>query len=100
VAPTPDKFKPGDLIPPGLPNPFHLIPIIPGSGNITNPVSGITDGAKETAKFLDALMNPNTWVRLGEVVVGVILIAVGVSAMTKANPVAKGTKAAAKATVL
>jgi len=63
-----------------------------GLGNI-NPISSVTD-------LIKALGNPNTWVRVAEVTVGLICVAVGVSAMTKANPVRHATKAAAKATVL
>jgi hypothetical protein len=71
-------------------------PLPPVDGSIPNPLHAINS----VGDFLAKLADPNTWVRVGEVVVGVICIAVGLSAMTKANPVAKGAKVAAKAAVL
>lgn len=72
---------------PGIPGapPIHVH--VPGTGpdngvHIPSP-SGIVQGVRSWGEFLGALTNPNTWIRVAEVGVGVILIAVGVAAMLK-----------------
>jgi Na+/phosphate symporter len=45
------------------------------------PVSGVND-------FLTRLTEKSTWIRVGEVVLGLILIAVGLARITHAVPVA------------
>jgi hypothetical protein len=54
-----------------------------GSG-IPNPLSGLD----AIGSFFGTLTEASTWMRVGEVVLGIILLAVGVSRMTKAVPVA------------
>ena len=61
---------------------------------IPNPVSGVTG-------FLSRLTEQSTWVRVAEVVLGLILIAVGVAKITHAVPIAtKVAGIAAKGAVL
>jgi hypothetical protein len=50
--------------------------------------SAVTAGVKgvDVGGFLSALANPNTWLRVGEVALGLILIAVGLAKMTSAIP--------------
>lgn len=84
---------------PGAP-PIHVH--VPGTGGndgigLPNP-GNIIHGAQDVGHFLGALTNPNTWIRVAEVTVGVILIAVGISAMLRidvAGTVGKGAKMAA-----
>jgi len=52
-----------------------------GEIKVPNPISGITD-------FLTRLTEASTWIRVGEVVLGLILIAVGVARITHAVPIA------------
>lgn len=62
-----------------------------------NPVSAAGQAASDAANatglgaigdFFSKLGNANTWVRVGQVIVGVILLAVGVARITHAVPVA------------
>ena len=55
-----------------------------------NPVSGLA----AIGDFFARLTQRNTWVRVGEVAVGVILLAIGVNAMFKGRPLAAVTGAA------
>jgi hypothetical protein len=60
------------------------------------PSSLLTSG-----QFLGDLTNANTWIRVGEVVLGLILIAVGVAELTHAIPIAtKVAGIAAKGAVM
>lgn len=52
--------------------------------SVPNPLSGLAS----IGDFFSRLTNANTWLRLGEVVLGVLLIAVGVAKMTNAVPAA------------
>lgn len=70
---------------------------VPGRGKKTNvQASGgadvkfpnITFGLRDIGKFFSELGQANTWIRAGEVVLGLILIAVGVARITHAVPVA------------
>lgn len=46
------------------------------------------EGAVTTTEgFVNVLSNPNTWLRVGEVVLGLLLIAVGLARLTHAGPV-------------
>lgn len=84
---------------PGIPLPVPIhVPGTGGSGgvHVPNPISGV----KDVAGFVSALSNPNTWLRVAEVVVGLLLVGVGVNAMLKGAPVnaaKKTAKAGAKA---
>lgn len=66
---------------------------------IGNAASGA--GAAASKAFLGPLYQPNIWIRVGEVVLGLILIAVGLAKLTNAVPiattVAKGVGAVALA---
>lgn len=75
----------------GVGNAVHDVTKVPGA---------LATGVKDVAEFQLALLKPNTWIRVAEVVVGVVCIAVGLSAMTKSNPVGKAAKAGATAAVL
>lgn len=48
----------------------------------------VTGAVTSTSDFLSRLTDPNTWVRIAEVVLGLVLIAVGVAKLTNAVPVA------------
>lgn len=58
-----------------------------------NPVKPITD-------LVDFFTNPNSWVRIGEVFAGAILLYAGITAILKVQPVKTGVKAAGKAVML
>lgn len=45
----------------------------------------IKDAGEAAVKIVEALLNPNTWVRVGEFTVGAVLLAVGIGAMVKAG---------------
>jgi hypothetical protein len=49
---------------------------IPGAGSITNPLGGIN----AIGDFFNRLTQPNTWIRVGEVVAGLLLVYLGLSA--------------------
>lgn len=65
-----------------------LTPGIPGLDQL----SGLTSGV---LGFLGALTDPHTWLRVAEVILGLVLIAVGLAKLTNAVPIA--TRTAAKA---
>lgn len=67
------KKDPG-LLSPGL-SP-GTIPGMPGTGTLTD-LSG----------FLSALTQRNTWLRIGEGLLGLMLIGIGVAALTKGTPI-------------
>jgi len=78
----------------------------PGGKNASNPVAfaaaadaaGVNNAAKYAANtipgvaqigdFFSALGQANTWIRVGEAVLGLILLAVGISKLTNAVPIA------------
>lgn len=64
-----------------------------------NNAQGITGAvAPDIGGFLSALVNKNTWLRIGEGAMGIILLAIGVSVMIKSTSVgAAGIKAAKNA---
>lgn len=51
-------------------------------------------GLGSVGDFLSRLSNSNTWVRLGEVVIGLILVAIGLNSMLKGKPLQIVTGAA------
>lgn len=69
--PIPNPAVPGSFLP-GLKVP---VPQLPSS------ISGVTD-------FLSRLTEANTWIRAAEVILGLILVAVGVARITHAIPAA------------
>lgn len=61
--------------------------------SIPTPGQNLADAAKavksiDIGGFLSALANANTWIRVAEVVLGAVLIAVGLAQMTNAVPLA------------
>lgn len=50
-------------------------------------VSGIP-GLTDIANFFDKLGEANTWIRIGEVILGLVLVAAGVAKLTHAVPIA------------
>lgn len=63
-------------------------PLIPGTKiqvpSIPNPLSGIA----AVGDFFQRLTQANTWIRIGEVILGIILLGVGIASMTNAIPAA------------
>lgn len=51
-------------------------------------VDAVADWGKAVVRFVDALLNPHTWLRVGEVALGLLLIAVGTAELTSAVPIA------------
>lgn len=67
------------------PGPFPGTSISPGGGITTsNPLSGLAS----VGDFFSRLGQANTWIRVGEVVLGLVLLAVGVARITHAVPAA------------
>jgi hypothetical protein len=63
---------------------------IPGAPSITNPLGGIA----AIGDFFNRLTQPNTWIRVGEVVAGLLLVWVGFNAITRDTAVGKGIQSA------
>jgi hypothetical protein len=63
---------------------------IPGPGNPLTPLTDIGD-------FFHRLTEPSTYIRIGEVAVGALLVYAGVRAMTTYNPVTAGVRKGVKA---
>lgn len=69
-------------------------------GNLPGGVAGdIGQGLHSTfsplggiASTLSALGQANTWIRIGEAVVGIVLIGIGISAITKSTPIGASIK--------
>lgn len=61
-----------------------------GSGQVPSPLSGLA----AIGDFFARLTQKNTWVRVGEVVIGLVLVAIGVNAMFKGAPLKAVTGAA------
>lgn len=63
-------------------------PLVPGTKiqvpSIPNPLSGIA----AVGDFFQRLTQASTWLRIFEIVIGVLLVGVGIASMTKAIPVA------------
>lgn len=70
----------------------------------TGPVEGIGELAEDLNPlvaiegFLSVLTNRNTWLRVGEGLLGILLVGVGVIAITRGTPVGSAVKKAVKAT--
>lgn len=58
---------------------------VPGLGNLTNPLAGVN----AIGDFFNRLTQPNTWVRVGEVGAGVLLIYLGLSATMRNTEVGR-----------
>jgi hypothetical protein len=65
-------------------------PLIPGTKiqvpSIPNPLSGIA----AVGDFFQRLTQASTWLRIFEIVIGVVLVGVGIASMTKTVPLATG----------
>jgi hypothetical protein len=72
---------------PGGPNATILNPADATRAGVSYVESEIP-GLQQVGAFFSRLTEANTWERLGEVVLGVILIAVGIAHMTRAVPAA------------
>ncbi|MGH3223573.1 MAG: hypothetical protein ACRDPY_33635 [Streptosporangiaceae bacterium] len=59
-----------------------------GLGTPANPPSNPLSGVAAIGDFFSKLGQPNTWIRVGEVALGLILLAVGVARITGAVPLA------------
>lgn len=53
-----------------------------------SPLSSLKNPLDAADQFLGNLANANTWIRVGEVLLGLILIAIGVAELTHAVPIA------------
>jgi len=75
----------------GIVDPFHTGPnqvgSIPGVGQLTD-ING----------FVSALTQRNTWLRIGEGLLGLLLIGIGVAALTKGTPIGAAIRTGAQAT--
>jgi hypothetical protein len=81
---------------PGLTIP---VPGMPGSENVTVPTSGVgisnpLGGVAAIGDFFNRLTQPNTWIRVGEVLAGLVLIWIGLNALTKDTAVGRGIQSA------
>jgi hypothetical protein len=66
-----------------------------------SPAHAIDKAVSSTAGFLSELSSPNLWLRVAEVALGVVLIAVGLARLTHAGPIVeKIASTAGKAAVL
>ena len=68
------------------------IPIIAGGINVGKKITG---AATSTADFLSRLTSANTWLRVAEVLLGTLLIAVGIAKITNASELANKIAGAA-----
>lgn len=72
-----------------------------GSGGGTSSLGKIARSLGKIAHFFESLGKAHTWIRVGEVLLGVILIAVGIAKITNAVPLATDiAKTAAKVAVV
>ena len=58
------------------------LPTVGPGGNILNPVTDL-GGINAIGDFFNRLTEPNTWVRVGEVAAGLLLVYIGLSAVTR-----------------
>lgn len=70
-------------------NPFAGKDLIPGVPNPLNPIAAPLTGITAIGDFFQRLTQANTWIRIGEVVIGILLIAVGISKISGAVNIAK-----------
>lgn len=62
----------------------------PGPGvadSVTGAVTNLVPGVKEIGQFFNALTQGATWLRIGEAALGIMLVGLGVAAMTKGTPI-------------
>jgi hypothetical protein len=59
--------------------------------------STIIPGVKEIGEFFNALTQGNTWIRVGEGALGLLLLVVGVAAITRGTPIGSAIRTGAKA---
>lgn len=96
AAPQPKSWQMPN-VPNPLKNPLGFavatapVPFLLDASGAGSAVSGVQK-AVSAAEFLQ---NPKNWVRIGEALVGLVLITVGVSAMLKGTPVGKAAGGAA-----
>lgn len=69
----------------------------PGARDSLPSVPGIP-GVSDVTGFLSALAQRNTWLRVGEGVLGLLLIGIGVAAITRNTPLGSAIRAGVKAT--
>lgn len=87
------KYK--DAIGSGNPLPPGGTPIVGSSGRgLTQTVQNAWSAATAVPRFLSMLTNGNLWLRVGEIVAGMILLGIGVNALFKGAPMKTVTKAA------
>lgn len=77
----------------GTPTNYGRVPGVKIMGGVvtdptTKTIHPVLQWTESLISFFAALMNPNTWLRIGEVTLGLILIAVGTAKLTNAVPVA------------
>lgn len=65
-----------------------------------SPLGTLLSSADAVPKFLSMLTSGNLWMRVGEVLAGLILLGIGVNALFKGKPLSAVTGAAAKAAPL
>lgn len=67
-----------------------------------SPATGVKNAnpVKPLTNALDFFTSPNAWVRIGEVVAGVVLLYAGITAILKVQPVKTAVKAGSKAAML
>lgn len=67
--------------------------------NVGNAVAqGLTD-TFNVSGLISAIVNPHTWLRIGEGVMGILLLGIGVSIIAKSSSVGQSTTKAAKSVV-
>lgn len=69
----------------------------PGARDSLPSLSGIP-GVTDVTGFLSALAQRNTWLRVGEGVLGLLLIGIGVAAVTRNTPLGSAIRSGVKAT--
>lgn len=76
----------------GAATPGGLPTVGPGGniGKLTNPLSGVN----AIGDFFNRLTQPNTWLRVGEVVAGLLLVYIGLNATMKDTAVGKAVNTA------
>lgn len=60
-------------------------PLLPGT-NIQVPNLNPLSGINAVGDFFVRITDPHTWIRVGEVIIGVLLLAVGIASMTNSIP--------------
>ena len=95
---SPPKFAVPVPVPGLPPIPVH----VPGTGgndgihipDPTNAVKDVVHGTEAVGKFFLALLDPHTWIRVGEVLVGTVLLIAGIDHMFGTNLTGKAAKVA------